>query len=487
VATYRLGWAPDGWDHLARALGAPIAELEACGLGFTNRAGRPQDFFRARVLFPIVDERDRVIGFGGRKLPDAEGPKYQNSRDNVLYNKSKALYGLNWAKADVVARNQVVVCEGYTDVIGFARAGVQRAVATCGTALTEDHVRTLKRFTRHIVLAYDADEAGQSAAERVYAWERAHEIEFSVVDLPPGADPDELARSDPERLRAAVESPKRFLRFRMDRVLATADLATAEGRARAADAALQVIAEHPDALVRDQYVMDLEGPTRFDAERLRLRLDELLRAPRRAPEPGAGPGRSRGSASRSGPATDRDDEPLPPDPDGPAAGGYGPGGSGAGGSGDAARLPRLAVGVEREALRVAVADPTLAEAFLFPDLFVHPTARAAFEALVAAGSVAEAAERSRPEVAELLAEVAVAPSSAEHGEVLARLASEAGRRTLLELESEARSAPDPLAYADVIAWLKVTLDHLRQRHAEVETVAQLLAFLRDGGSDADGE
>lgn len=462
VRKYRVGWAPDDWDQLCRAMRVSVAELEACGLGFTNRAGRAQDFFRGRILFPIIDERDRVIGFGGRKLPDADGPKYQNSRDNQLYNKSRALYGLNWAKADIVARNAVVVCEGYTDVIGFARAGVTNAVATCGTALTEDHVKVLKRFSRHLVLAYDADEAGQSAAERVYAWERAHDIEFAVVDLPAGADPDELSRSDPERLQAAVAEPKPFLRFRMDRVLSGASLDTAEGRAKAAEAALEVIAEHPDPLVRDQYVMDVEALCRIDADRLRQRLGELIRRPRRAqPE--------RRQQRRDS------DEPLPPEPDGAAPPRSEP------------ELPPLGEGVEREALRVAVADPALIEPYLAPELFEHPTARAALEALRAAGSAGAAVEDAPPEVSALLAELAVSPSGAEPSDVLARLASEAGRRALAELEAEARSAPDPLEYADAIAWLKVTLDHLRQPRAEVETVTQLLAFLVDAAAQPDGE
>jgi DNA primase len=287
VAHFRIGWAPDGWDLLARDLKAPLDDLVASGLGFQNRAGRKQDFFRARILFPIMDERSRVVGFGGRKLPDAEGAKYQNSRDNELYNKSKVLYGLNWAKADVVNHGEVVICEGYTDVIGFARAGIPRAVATCGTSLTEDHVKQLKRFTRRLVLAYDADEAGQTAADRVYAWEQAHDVEVAVVELPAGSDPDELARTSPETLHAAVGAARPFLAFRVDRVLGAADLRSAESRARAADAALEVVAEHPNDLVRDQYVMQVADACRIEPAQLRDRLAALRRRPRRTtPAPG---------------------------------------------------------------------------------------------------------------------------------------------------------------------------------------------------------
>jgi len=177
VDANQIGWAPDGWDLLARSLHVPDDVLVDTGLGFRNKANKQQDFFRARILFPIFDDQGRPVAFGGRKLPDAEGPKYQNSRENPLYNKSRTLYGLHLAKADMVNSGQAVVCEGYTDVIGFFRAGVPRAVATCGTALTEEHVRSLQRFTKKLVLAYDADEAGQAASERVYEWEQLYEIE----------------------------------------------------------------------------------------------------------------------------------------------------------------------------------------------------------------------------------------------------------------------------------------------------------------------
>lgn len=449
VAHYRLGWAPDDWDLLVRSLKAPRGDVEATGLGFVNRRNRMQDFFRGRILFPILDERDRVVGFGGRKLPDAEGAKYQNSRDGALYSKSKVLYAINWAKAEIVTANQVLVCEGYTDVIGFARAGIGRAVATCGTALTEEHIRTLKRFTRNIVLAYDADEAGQSAAARVYAWERTHDIQVSVLGLPPGTDPDELARSDPQALSDAVDQARPFLGFRVSRTLAAADLSEPEGRARAAEEALEVIAEHPDPLVRDQYVMDVADTCRIDPTRLRSRLDELQRAPR--------PSQPEERVRRR---TDEIPEHRPDERTAP-------------------RLPDLSDGVEREALRLAVNAPEVAAPFLDESFFVHPTARAALDELVQSTTLAEAIGHAPVEVGELLAELAVEEVRSEPTDVLARFASEVGRRELIELDAEARGSEDPLAYSDAVAWLKVTLDELRRPKAEVETVTQLLAFLRD--------
>ena len=173
-------------------------------------------------------------------MPGGEGPKYKNSGESKIYAKSRTLYALHLMKAGIVEADEAVVCEGYTDVIGFAAAGVERAVATCGTALTEDHLKVLRSFTRRVVLAFDADAAGQNAAERLYSWERTLDIDVAVAALPPGKDPGDLAREDPEALRRAVQEAMPFLEFRVDRVLGRADMRSAEGRARAAEEAIEV-------------------------------------------------------------------------------------------------------------------------------------------------------------------------------------------------------------------------------------------------------
>ncbi len=165
VRQFRLGWAPDDWDALAKALKLPTKVLSDSGLGFVNRRDRAQDFFRGRVLFPICDPSGRPVALGGRILPPRPGqgpperpePKYKNSQESPIYTKRKTLYALNWAKQGVIAQGEVVVCEGYTDVIGCFQAGVPWAVATCGTALAEEHFTLLRNFAKRIVLAYDAD------------------------------------------------------------------------------------------------------------------------------------------------------------------------------------------------------------------------------------------------------------------------------------------------------------------------------------------
>jgi DNA primase len=251
---FKLGWAPDDWDCLSRGLRVSPDVLQSVGLAFRNKRNKMQDSFRARVMFPIFSESGEALAFGGRILPGSEDPaKYKNSSETPIYTKSKVLYGLNWAKADIAKHDQVVVCEGYTDVIGFHRAGVARAVATCGTALTEEHVRLLKRYASKVVLAFDADAAGQGAAARFYEWEQQHAVEVSVAKLPPGKDPGDLAQSDPEALRRSVDGATPFLGFRLQRTLDSGSADSPEHRARLAEDAMAVINEHPNPNVRKLY------------------------------------------------------------------------------------------------------------------------------------------------------------------------------------------------------------------------------------------
>ena len=254
---FRLGYASDDWDLLSRHLrdqGVPADILHDVGLSFTNKSGRLQDSFRARVMFPIFTDTGEPVAFGGRILPGSSDPaKYKNSPETKIYFKSKTLYGLNWAKNDVVKVDQVIVCEGYTDVIGFHRSGVTRAVATCGTALTEEHVRILKRFASRVVLAFDADAAGQGAAEKFYEWEKKYQVQVAVARFPDGKDPGDLANSDPEALAKAVDDAMPFLGFRVNRVVTGKPLRSPEDRARVAEQAMTVINEHPDVNVRKLY------------------------------------------------------------------------------------------------------------------------------------------------------------------------------------------------------------------------------------------
>ena len=378
VRRWKLGWAPDDWDRLAKYLGLSDEDLRDSGLGFVNRGGRQQDFFRGRILFPISDERGDVVGFGGRVMPDADGPKYLNtSTDAKTYDKSRVLYGLYEHRKQVVKAGQAVVCEGYTDVIGCAEAGIELAVATCGTALTEEHVRLLKRFSAdRLVLAFDADAAGAAAATRVYAWERQFELEVLVADLPAGRDPGDLGRSDPDELNRAVSDAVPLLQFRIDRVLAGADLSTIESRARSAERAVTAVHEHPDAMVRDPHVVEI-------ADRCHVDPDHLRRFA--AGGPSMAPRRSAGSGPVPSPA----DERLTP---------------------------------EDEALQLAIHRPEEVAGRLHATMFGDPVHREAFESLAEDGGVIAASDQVSQPAAQLLHRLAVDPGSASVEDVLARVA-----------------------------------------------------------------
>src|SRR5882757_11381208 len=278
---FHLGWAPDGYDalsvHLQRE-GFERKDIEEAGLAFVNRVNKLQDQFRSRLMFPIYDSRGEPAGFGGRALGD-EMPKYKNSPETPIYQKSRLLYGLNWAKGEIVARGEVVICEGYTDVMAFALAGAPNAVATCGTALADEHFLTLKNLARKVTLAYDADSAGQAAAERCYQWEQRFEVQFQVADLPAGRDPADVWKDDPQQLVGAVKGAVPFLEFRLDRLLRSADTSTLEGRARTAREGAGLIAEHPNDLVRDQYVMKLAGRLEIEPDRVREAVGQMRSRP----------------------------------------------------------------------------------------------------------------------------------------------------------------------------------------------------------------
>jgi DNA primase len=492
VREFRIGWAPDAWDELTRALRLDDDLAEGTGLARRNSRGRLNDHFRARILFPIRDDRGDPISFGGRILPGGETPgnqgKYKNTAETPLYSKSKVLYGLDRAKAAIVTAGTAVICEGYTDVIGFQRAGVPLAVATCGTALTDDHVRLLTRFSAgRLVLAFDADSAGQAAAERFYRWEREHDLEVAVADLPPGQDPADVAVVDPARLAAAVDGATPFLRFRLDRAFASADLASNEGRARAAERAIEIVAEHPAELVRDQYVMDVAARCRVDPDRLRTLLDRARSRPARANRP------TGGSAGRSGTSTSA--EPPPPwltreaggsravenRPDDGAAGrSASPPGSGPT-RGQPPRRERPAL----EALRHAVHDPAAVAEWLDERLFDDPVHRAAYHALLAADTHADALASAPDDVADLLARLMVVEPESEPFDAVRRLHTEVARREIAAVRlAGARDGDPEQALADIDTLNRI-IDGLRAPQSAGGSAGRLLAWLAhrvgDGG------
>ncbi len=445
VEQFQVGWAPDEWDSLAKSLRLSDSDLTDSGLGFVNRRGRQQDAFRNRVLFPVFDAQGTAVGFGGRVLPGGDGPKYKNSSESTVYAKSRLLYGLNWAKTEIVSADEVVVCEGYTDVIGFASAGLTRAVATCGTALTEEHVKLLRRFARRVVLAFDADAAGQNAAARFYEWERAHDLDVAVADLPPGVDPGDLGQNDPERLVESVTGARPFLEFRVERALAAGDLGSVEGRARTAETALAMVREHPDPLVRDQYAITV-------ATRCRLELD-LVRA-------------------------QLDNAPPPVDQQTPAA--EQPSRLMSKGRGDLRDSP------EFEALKLSVHRRDEIAELLVPELFEDELCATTYDLLQTSESLHSVIEKGGPEVAEVVQRLSVEESQAEPIDVAARL-WEPYLVQLMTDSAASMSTADSEQQIEIARehkWLRLQLEDVREPSRQAGAIADLLAWVGDPVEDS---
>lgn len=443
VRAFRIGWAPEGWDELARALKLPNDVWVEAGLGFINSRNRPTDAFRGRIMFPIHDVAGTAVGFGGRIMPGADGAKYKNSSDSAVYSKSKLLYGLHQAKTDIVKADEAIICEGYTDVIGFFKAGMPRAVATCGTALTEDHVKLLRSFARRVVLAFDADAAGQNAAARVYTWEKQYDLDVAVAVFPGGADPADLAQSDPEALAAAISAAKPFLKFRLDRVLDLSPLETPEQRARAADAAMAVVLEHPSDIVRDQYMLEVAARLRLDPGQLRDRRPEPVEQ------------RGRGGTTSTRPET-------------------------------VVRPTLHRDTAASEALRHLIWDPTGIGPSLDEALFPDPVTATAYRSLTLTSSVADAiamAGVDDPAAGDLLQRLAVEEPQSTVQSVLIRLVDDAANASMAALQAEARVADDPFAVGEAIRWLNLRIMDLREQESEqneeIEALPDLLAWLTD--------
>lgn len=257
VDTFSLGYSPDEWqaltDHL-RELGIRDDVMVTAGLARQGKKGL-YDRFMGRLMFPIFDIRGDAVGFGARIL-DGEGAKYLNSSESPIYHKSRLLYGLNWAKSDIVRADTSVVVEGYTDVIAMHHAGMPIAVASCGTALGRDHLDLLRRFSERVVFAFDADEAGAGAALRGFEQSVPGDLDLRVAVLPEGKDPaDVVADGDVSVLEDAIKDSITVLQFKIDAEIGKYDLSRPETGAKAVQDAAKVIAAHPDPVTQREYAV----------------------------------------------------------------------------------------------------------------------------------------------------------------------------------------------------------------------------------------
>ena len=296
LESFGVGFAPSAWDRvLTRALQAGFTEgeLEAAGLIQKGRQGGRYDRFRSRIIFPLRDVRGRVLGFGARAMRDNQLPKYLNSPESPVYHKGRSLFGIDLARPHATRAGEVIVVEGYTDVLALHQGGFANAVAAMGTALTEDQVAELARIARSLVLAFDADRSGQEAMLRVQRAAAGRQIDLKVVRLPDDKDPSDLLQQEgPDPFRERLGKATSFLEFQVRTVIERADLSSSSGKDRALAELRPLFEAIEPSAERDEQL-------RFVADRLDLSehlLAPLIARPRSRSRPARAP--ATGLASR---------------------------------------------------------------------------------------------------------------------------------------------------------------------------------------------
>ena len=267
---FYLGYASDAWDGLVRFL-----EHEGFDLEVANRAGLVSegkrgymDRFRGRLMFPICDHLGRFIGFGGRSTREGQ-PKYLNTGQTEVFNKSYVLYGLNWSKDEIKAQDQVIIVEGYTDLISLFAVGQKNVVASLGTAFTAAHGKLLQRFCSTAIIAFDGDSAGQRATLRGMEVLHEADLQVRVAVLEAGQDPDSFARTyGSTKVKEWLNSAQPFREYQIDRIISQHDVETREGKLAASTELVTLLAQLTSAVERDEYI-------HYAAERLGVREDSL--------------------------------------------------------------------------------------------------------------------------------------------------------------------------------------------------------------------
>jgi len=288
--TFGVGYAPDEWDGLTKFLRAQeftIDELETAGLSKMGQRG-PIDKFRNRLIWPIKDISGDVVGFGARKLAsDAEdqGPKYLNTSETPIYKKSQVLYGLDMSKKEIAKKRQVVIVEGYTDVMAAHLAGIPTAVATCGTAFGADHIRIIRRllmdddaFRGEVIFTFDGDAAGQKAALRAFSEDQKFVTQTFVAVEPDGLDPSDLRQQKGDlALRDLIAKRVPLFEFAIRTELGLHKLDSAEGRVNALNATAPLVAQIRDKSLRPEYTRLLAGWLGVEVELVTAAVNQGLR------------------------------------------------------------------------------------------------------------------------------------------------------------------------------------------------------------------
>ena len=287
---FGVGYAPAEGDRVVRrALEAGLSRQDVAAAGLGQQTSRGfRDRFRGRVLFPLADHQGRVLGFAGRALRDEDKPKYLNTSDNDVFHKGRLLFGLHKAAQAITKSGRAIVVEGYTDVLGLHQAGFPETVAIMGTSLTEDQVTRLTRLTDRVLLALDADKAGQDATVRAAAMARERDAELLVIPMPEGRDPaDIVAEGGREAFGALIDAALSVPEFRLRRVIATAD-GTTTGQDRAFEEALAIVAESkPGTALRGALMQQVQNHFPIDSSTLQTALQS--QSPRAPDRPGAAP------------------------------------------------------------------------------------------------------------------------------------------------------------------------------------------------------
>lgn len=279
IKHFGLGYAPNSFgmltDHMHR-LGYSDEELiEACLCGKSQKTGRAYDYFRNRVIFPIIDTSGNVIAFGGRVMDDSK-PKYLNTSDTPAFKKSKNLFALNFAKN--CCAEQMILCEGYMDVIALHAAGIEFAVATLGTAMTPEHARMFSRYTKKVIVSYDSDEAGQNAAGKAMRLLSEVGVDMRVLKLTGAKDPDEYIRKfGPDRFRKLLEQSRTGFEYKSETVLAKYDLTVGSEKIKASNALCGIVAEYWSSVEREVYIDMISKKLELPVDVLRNTVEQLRR------------------------------------------------------------------------------------------------------------------------------------------------------------------------------------------------------------------
>jgi DNA primase len=264
LRAFAVGYAPSAWDTVllrGQRAGFNVGELRAVGLAQRGRGGGEYDRFRSRIMFPIRDRRGRTLGFGGRAMRSDQGAKYVNTAETDFFHKSQMLYGIDLAKDEIAKSGRAVVAEGYTDVLALHQAGVDEAVCVMGTAITEEQVAALSGMVDEVVLALDADSAGQEAMLRAQRVAAGRKVRLRVAAMPAGEDPAEMlaAEGGAERFRALVEGAVDLPAFQVGLVLEGADVSSPAERDRALGEVAPILAGMGETASRDDLVRKVAG------------------------------------------------------------------------------------------------------------------------------------------------------------------------------------------------------------------------------------